>query len=162
MDLNKYTDRLGADMRAAAGLGDDKTRETATALADATSPALKLVLLSALTEFAGAVSESLGDREISVRLDGEEVVLDVRKTPDVTQEDHDRPGDARRDATDAWTAFDDLSGDVSRVTLRLVEQIKERAEEAATQNGVSLNSWVSQAVQGALRDQMRRNGTDKF
>ncbi|MFD4183521.1 toxin-antitoxin system HicB family antitoxin, partial [Rhodococcus sp. NPDC058514] len=35
--------------------------------------------------------------------------------------------------------------------------VKSRAEEAASQNGVSLNSWVSQAVQGALRDQMRRS-----
>jgi predicted HicB family RNase H-like nuclease len=42
----------------------------------------------------------------------------------------------------------------------MMEQIKARAEEAANQNGVSLNSWVSQAVQGALRDQMRKNGMD--
>ena len=39
-----------------------------------------------------------------------------------------------------------------------LSKIKARAEEAANQNGVSLNSWVSQAVQGALRDQMRKNG----
>ena len=59
---------------------------------------------------------------------------------------------------DSTYSFDDVSGDISRVTLRMMEQIKARAEEAANQNGVSLNSWVSQAVQGALRDQMRKNG----
>ena len=35
--------------------------------------------------------------------------------------------------------------------------MKERAEEAASTNGVSLNSWLSQAVQGALRDQIRKD-----
>lgn len=160
MELNTYTDRLSADIAAAAELGDEKTRDTASALASAMSPAVRLLLLSALTEFAGEVSDVLEDKRISVRLDGERVVLDVSDTSSTTTEaDADDNRDAARDAKNA---FDDLSGDVSRVTLRLVEQIKERAEEAASQNGVSLNSWVSQAVQGALREQMRRNGMDKF
>lgn len=156
MDLNTYTDRLSADISAAAALGDEKTRDTASALASAMSPAVRLLLLAALTEFAGEVSDALEDKKISVRLDGERVVLDVSDSSSATTDTD--AGDNR----DAKTAFDDLSGDVSRVTLRLVEQIKERAEEAASQNGVSLNSWVSQAVQGALREQMRRNGMDKF
>jgi hypothetical protein len=42
------------------------------------------------------------------------------------------------------------SGDISRITLRLVEQIKNQAEQAAAAQGVSLNAWVAQAVQGAL------------
>jgi len=33
-----------------------------------------------------------------------------------------------------------------------VEQLKAKAEQAATQDGVSLNTWLSQAVQGALRE----------
>jgi hypothetical protein len=41
-------------------------------------------------------------------------------------------------------------GDISRITLRLVEQIKAQAERAAAAQGVSLNTFVSQAVQGAL------------
>jgi hypothetical protein len=48
------------------------------------------------------------------------------------------------------------SGDISRITLRLVEQIKGQAEQAAAAQGVSLNSWVAQAVQGALSGQARR------
>lgn len=163
MELNTYTDRLSADIAAAAALGDEKTRDTASALASAISPAVRLLLLSALTEFAGEVSDALEDKKISARLDGERVVLDVSDTSSTTTEANNGDADDNRDATrDARSAFDDLSGDVSRVTLRLVEQIKERAEEAASQNGVSLNSWVSQAVQGALREQMRRNGMDNF
>ncbi len=48
------------------------------------------------------------------------------------------------------------SGDISRITLRLVEQIKGQAEQAAAAQGMSLNSWVAQAVQGALSGQGRR------
>ena len=40
--------------------------------------------------------------------------------------------------------------------LRLVEQIKGQAEQAAAAQGVSLNSWVAQAVQGALSGQLGR------
>jgi hypothetical protein len=43
-----------------------------------------------------------------------------------------------------------MAGDVSRITLRLVEQLKNHAEQAASSQGVSLNSWIAQAVQGAL------------
>ena len=36
------------------------------------------------------------------------------------------------------------------MTLRLFEQLKSQAEQAAAPQGVSLNTFVSQAVQGAL------------
>jgi len=55
--------------------------------------------------------------------------------------------------------MDDVTGEVRRVTLRMVEHVKERAEQAASMNGVSLNSWLSQAVQDALREQVRNNRT---
>ncbi|MFC9359674.1 toxin-antitoxin system HicB family antitoxin [Rhodococcus sp. NPDC057014] len=158
MDLGIYVSRLRDDLNAAAALGDEQTRATAAALAAAVEPAARLLLLSALTDFAGEVSSELGNRTVGVRLDGSEVAVDVHRTP--TQ-----PGpDGERTATveDLGAAFDDVTGDISRVTLRLMDQIKSKAEEAASQNGVSLNSWVSQAVQGALKDQMRRNGRGDF
>ena len=46
-------------------------------------------------------------------------------------------------------------GDISRMTLRLVDQIKGQAERAAASQGMSLNSWIAQAVQGALHDKQR-------
>src|SRR5690606_32351076 len=57
--------------------------------------------------------------------------------------------------------FEEMTGDISRVTLRLVEQMKAKAEEAAAANGVSLNSWLSRAVDGALREQMRGYGAKR-
>jgi len=47
-------------------------------------------------------------------------------------------------------------GDMSRMTLRLFEQLKSKAEQAAAAQGVSLNTFVQQAVQGALHGKGRR------
>uniref|UniRef100_UPI0003798EB8 hypothetical protein n=1 Tax=Rhodococcus sp. R1101 TaxID=1170698 RepID=UPI0003798EB8 len=84
----------------------------------------------------------LGDRTVTVRLDGTDAVLAVHSEPAAPHED-------------PTPSFEEMTGDISRVTLRLVEQIKTKAEEAAQQSGLSLNSWMAQAVQGALREQMR-------
>ncbi|MEV0683542.1 hypothetical protein AB0I35_06695 [Nocardia sp. NPDC050378] len=141
MDLNAHTARLREELLAAAALGDEKTQATAAALAAAVESSHRLVLLSALSELAAEISTELGDRTVHVRLDGTDVVADVRKN--TSGDDAEPP------------TFEEMTGDISRVTLRLVEQLKSRAEEAAQQNGQSLNSWLSNAVTGALRDQMR-------
>ncbi|MCP2280123.1 toxin-antitoxin system HicB family antitoxin [Nocardia amikacinitolerans] len=142
MDLNKYTAQLRENLVAAAALGDEKTQATAAALASATEASARLVLLAALSELAGEVSSALEDRTVRVSVDGTDATVDVRKNP--SAEEH--------------PTFEEMTGDISRVTLRLVEQMKAKAEEAAAASGVSLNSWLSNAVHGALRDQMRGYG----
>ncbi|MBW0290489.1 MULTISPECIES: toxin-antitoxin system HicB family antitoxin [Rhodococcus] len=159
MDISEYTAKLQNDLATAAGLGDDHTRRIAASLSAAIEPSVRLVLLAAATELAKEIGAKLGDREVKVNLDGSELLVDVVRPPNSTGGEgaNEKADDEKKDST---YSFDDVSGDISRVTLRMMEQIKARAEEAANQNGVSLNSWVSQAVQGALRDQMRKNGMD--
>jgi hypothetical protein len=143
MDLNKYTARLREDLIAAAALGDEKTQATAAALAAATESSARLALLAALSDLAAEVSTALEDRTVHVSVNGTDATVDVRKNS-TTHDEH--------------PTFEDMTGDISRVTLRLVEQMKARAEEAAAMSGQSLNSWLSGAVSGALRDQMRGYG----
>ncbi|MGW0042610.1 toxin-antitoxin system HicB family antitoxin [Rhodococcus sp. NPDC003348] len=167
MELSNYTQTLRRDLTAAAALGDENTRRIAEALADAAENSARLMLISALSDLATEVSTALGDRAVHVRLTGTEASVEVTGAERATETDRaaetDRAtesGQAPRTETGTpprSSDFDDLGGDISRVTLRLVEQVKARAEEAAAQNGVSLNSWVAQAVQGALSDQMRRS-----
>ncbi|TQF65337.1 toxin-antitoxin system HicB family antitoxin [Rhodococcus spelaei] len=152
MDLSNYAQTLRQDLSTAAALGDENTRRIAEALAGAAENSARLMLLSALSDLAGEISEELGDRTVHVRLDGTRVAVEVARAAD-TEESDDAP--TEKATKDSGSAFDDVTGDISRVTLRLVEQIKARAEESAAQNGVSLNSWIGQAVQGALRDQAR-------
>lgn len=141
MDLNKYTARLREDLITAAALGDEKTQATAAALASATENSARLTLLAALSDLAAEITESLGDRTVHVSVEGTDANVDVRKnTPDAGQEP---------------PTFEDITGDISRVTLRMVDEIKSRAQQAAAQSGMSLNSWLGATVQDALRDQMR-------
>ncbi|MFZ2529598.1 MAG: toxin-antitoxin system HicB family antitoxin [Rhodococcus sp. (in: high G+C Gram-positive bacteria)] len=142
MNIDTYTTSVTDAVLAAAELGDDQTRRTAAALAAAIGAPVRLALLDALSDLAAEISEQLEDSRVTVRLDGRDAVVEVHHGPTPEPET-------------ATPTFEEVTGDISRVTLRLVEQIKSRAEEAAAQNGLSLNTWVAQAVQGALRDQMR-------
>ncbi|UYP20585.1 toxin-antitoxin system HicB family antitoxin [Rhodococcus sp. Z13] len=142
MNIDKYTAAITEAVIAAAELGDEQTRRTAAALATAIAAPARLAVLAALSDMANEITEELGDRTVSVRLDGTDAVVAVHEEATPPHED-------------PVPTFEEMTGDISRVTLRLVEQIKSKAEEAAAQSGLSLNSWVAQAVQGALREQMR-------
>lgn len=153
MNLDSYTDTLREDLVTAASLGDEATRGTAAALAGALEPAARLLLMNALSDLAAEVTASLDDRVVEVRLDGRDLRVVVSPTG-ADEKSTSRPTPPPR----ASSGSDHVMGDVSRVTLRMVEQLKARAEDAATRDGVSLNSWLSQAVQGALREPGGRPG----
>jgi uncharacterized protein (DUF1778 family) len=141
MDVTRYVTALREDVIAAAAAGDEQTQRTAALLAAAIEPAARLAMMNALADLATEVSEALGDeRTVEIRLDGREVKVVV----------NDPTPSAEPPPTPPPSSFGD-AGDISRITLRLMEEIKGRAEQAANQQGVSLNSWISQAVQGALR-----------
>ena len=146
MDIGRYVAQLRDDLAAAAAPGDEQTQRTAALLGAAVEPAARLALIDALSEFAAEVNAALGDRTVEVRLDGRDVRVAV--SPEAVGEPAPPPPPPRGPGMD--------TGDISRITLRLVEQIKGQAEQAAAAQGVSLNSWVAQAVQGALSGQLRR------
>ncbi|MGV3564966.1 MAG: toxin-antitoxin system HicB family antitoxin, partial [Nocardioides sp.] len=49
---------------------------------------------------------------------------------------------------------------VARITLRLPESLKQRAEDAAAGARTSLNTWLVQAVRSATRDGAVHVGVD--
>jgi len=143
MDLTPYVNRLREDLTAAASAGDEQTRQAAAMLGAALEPAARLAIMNALADLAAEVTATLDDRVIEVRLDGRDVRVAVS-----------RQGGGPAGAPpppEPGGPFGDAGGDISRITLRLLDQLKSQAERAATQQGVSLNAWVSQAVQGALQ-----------
>jgi hypothetical protein len=146
MDVSTYVTALREDLAAAAAAGDEQARRTAALLGAAIEPAARLAIMNALSDLAAEVTSALGDRVVEVRLDGRDVRVSVSEPPaDDTHEEPSNSGFAGRDFGGA-----DLGGDISRMTVRLVEQMKAQAEKAAAAQGMSLNAWVSQAVQGAL------------
>lgn len=155
MELDKYTASLRSDLLAAASLGDEHTRHTAEALGNAAQASARLMLLEAMSEFADELSARLDGHTIHVKLSGNSASPEVVR--DVTPEEL-LLGDTETPHVGAneYPTMEDVTGEMRRVTLRMVEHVKERAEEAASMNGISLNSWLSRAVQDALRDQMRK------
>ena len=137
MDLTPYISALRDDLTAAAAIGDEHTRRAAAALVAAVEPAARLAIMTALADLAAEVTASLPDHVVDVRLDGR----DVR----VVVSGESRPGS---DAPPPPPPHE--GGDMSRMTLRLFEELKGKAEQAAAAQGVSLNTFVQNALHGAL------------
>lgn len=146
MDIGQYVNQLREDLAAAAAAGDEPTRRAAALLGAALEPAARLAIMNALADLAAEVTAALGDRVVEVRLDGRDVRVAVSPGSDTTVEPEPEPEPKK--GPSRGPDFD--TGDISRVTLRLVEQIKNQAEQAAAAQGMSLNAWVAQAVQSAL------------
>ncbi|HEX6341770.1 toxin-antitoxin system HicB family antitoxin [Umezawaea sp.] len=153
MDLSPYIASLREDLATAASAGDDNTRRTAAALSGALEPAARLAIMNALSDLAAEVTASLDDRVVEVRLDGRDVqVVVTGGSDDSSQEDEPRQQEVPP------RGFGDATGDISRITLRLLDELKSKAEQAASTQGVSLNTFVSQAVAGALNSSRGGHG----
>jgi len=168
MDLTPYISQLREDLTAAASAGDEQTRHTAAVLGVALEPAARLAIMNALSDLAAEVTAALDDRVVEVRLDGRDVRVAVSSPsdtgpgatgPGATGPHHATGPHATGSRADGppppsepgSAPFGDAGGDIRRMTLRLIDQLKAQAERAAAEQGVSLNTWVSQAVAGALR-----------
>ncbi|OLF10787.1 toxin-antitoxin system HicB family antitoxin [Actinophytocola xanthii] len=150
MDLTPYVTSLREDLTTAASAGDENTRRSAAVLAAALEPAARLALMNALSDLAAEVTASLDDHVVEVRLDGRDVQVVVTPTRAPREEARQEPP----------LPPPDEGGDMSRMTLRLFEQLKSKAEQAAAAQGVSLNTFVQQAVQGALHGKGRGRGRE--
>ncbi|HUQ60060.1 toxin-antitoxin system HicB family antitoxin [Lentzea sp.] len=143
MDLSPYIASLREDLATAASAGDENTRRTAAALAAALEPAARLAIMNALSDLAAEVTASLDGQVVDVRLSGRDVQVVVTGSAEPEPEPaprHEMPQFGAGDAT----------GDISRITLRMINELKSKAEAAAAAQGVSLNSFIQQAVGGAV------------
>lgn len=137
MNLTPHIESIEEYLSAASAAGDDSTRRAAELLLVALEPAARLALMDALAELAGEATEELGDRRVEIRLDAGEVRVVVARTLEAVEEseaDVEEPG-----------------GESSRITLRLPEELKAKAERAAAAQDSSLNTWLVQVVRDAVR-----------
>jgi hypothetical protein len=144
MDLSPYVDAVRADLEATAAAGTEDTRATAALLAGALDPSLRLCLLDALSALAAEVTAS-SDVEVELRVHGREPQVVVSTAPP------DEPPVAE-------APVDDDDRGPARLTVRLPESLKERAEQQAAHDGLSVNAWMVRAVHGALRPNANDGG----
>lgn len=148
MDLSPYIASLREDLATAASAGDENTRRTAAALSAALEPAARLAIMNALSDLAAEVTAALDGQVVDVRLAGRDVQVVVTGTPEP------EPEPAPRQEVPNFGAGD-ATGDISRITLRMINELKSKAEAAAAAQGVSLNSFIQQAVGGAVHAKHR-------
>lgn len=155
MDLDRHVADLRAQLAAAAEPAGEEARAVAERLSVALDAAARLALLEALSEAASEITRDLAPGSVDLRLRGRDPSFVV--TPPVAGGVADEPGPETAAAVadpepDARPAED---GATSRTTLRLPDHLKARAERAAADDGVSLNTWLVRAIADAV-DPARR------
>ncbi len=143
MDITEYVDALRQDLaRAAAAMGPE-TEQAASRLGVALDSSVRLALMDALSHAAAEITNELDGISVEVRLQGREpVFVVVGSGPSVQADDTTQ---IRTDDTAALPA-DEEGAETARITLRIPDALKARAEELAAGRGQSLNTWIVNAV----------------
>ncbi|WP_331721416.1 toxin-antitoxin system HicB family antitoxin [Streptomyces sp. NBC_00212] len=153
MDLTPYVDNLRHELAVAADAGGAEARALAERLSAPLESAARLTLLNALSAAMGEVTRDLAPGSVDVRLRGLDPEFVV--TPPPSQEAYEDAGErastpngARAPLAPAPTDGDD--GSTARINFRLPAHLKNRLEEAAAQEGLSVNAWLIRAAATAL------------
>jgi hypothetical protein len=144
MLLAPIIEGLEDDLKTTAAVGGEDTRRVADVLVQALGSAVRLRLLDALQQAADELTASLPGTSVEMRLQGGDPVLSLSlSTPTpVSSGDAGERGDVEQ----------------ARVTLRLPEGLKARVEQAASREGISVNSWLVEAAARALQLPPPRSG----
>jgi hypothetical protein len=148
MDITPYVAALRHDLAAAGGAAGAETRQAAERMALALEPALQMTLLEALSHATAEITAQLQGGSVEVRLKGREPQFVVTPPAAATATEAGAAPTPADDQPDT----EETDGPVARITLRIPESLKQRAEEAATKRGQSLNTWLVNAVRAASRE----------
>src|SRR5262245_30466291 len=132
MELTPYLEALRRDLDAAAAPGGPDITRAAELIGGSLEASTRLLLLEALSDAAAESTTKLGGSSVEVRLRGREaqfVVTQEQAAPAA-------PGPAPAPTPE---------GDLTRITLRLPEGLKEAVERAAAAEGISVNAWLVRA-----------------
>ena len=155
MDLTPYVESLRRDLLAAAG-ADEQTHAVAERLGYALEPAARLALMEAVSHAAAEITAEMAGGGVDVRLDGRDLDFVVHGGVASVPAP---PAPPVAPAPPAPPEADE-DGGVARITLRLPEHLKNKAEEAAAGAGHSLNTWLVNVVRDATREGAARVDVD--
>jgi hypothetical protein len=152
MDLDRYVSELQAQLAAAAESGDSDVRAVAERLSTALDAATRLMVLGVLSDVASEITREIAPGSVDVVLRGRDPQLIVSRP---TAPEAASPGPSAPSAPEvAAEPLDDTV--TSRTTLRLPDRLKAQVEQAAAQEGVSVNTWFVHAIAAALEPSVRR------
>ncbi|MEV4613227.1 toxin-antitoxin system HicB family antitoxin [Kitasatospora sp. NPDC049258] len=147
MDLTPYVDTLRRELAVAAEAGGADARELAERLTAPLESATRLTMLNVLSAAMDEITRELAPGSVDVRLRGLDPDFVVTLPP--TEGGATKPG-TPLEPLKAPAPADSDEGGTARVNLRLPAHLKARAEEAASQEGLSVNAWLIRAVSAAV------------
>ena len=151
MDLTPYVNTVREELAVAAEAGGPEARALAERLTAPLESAIRLTLLDALSAAAGEITRDLAPGSVDLRLRGREPSFVVTPPP------ADRPFDefeperaAPATAPVLKVPVDGDEGAMTRINLRLGQDLKDRVEGAAREAALSVNAWLVRAAVAAL------------
>jgi len=142
MDITPYVISLRTELANAAELGGDEARALAERLTAPMESAFRLALLEALSAATDEITRDLAPGSVELRLRGREPGFLVTPPP----VEH-----AAVAAEPVVVPPPDDDGALTRINLRLPDQLKGRIEAAAARDGLSVNAWLVRAATTAVQ-----------
>ncbi|MFZ0919995.1 MAG: hypothetical protein WB807_02890 [Candidatus Dormiibacterota bacterium] len=151
MDLRPYIENIHQQLADAAESGGAEARALAERLAAPLDAAIRLALQDALGAAAEQITVELapGSVELRIRDRNPEFVV-IPPPADPSPND---PADAGYDQTSIPVSMGSGDSDdrgTSRINLRMPDHLKARVDQAASSEGLSVNTWLVRAASVAL------------
>ncbi len=148
MDITPYVDSLRRDLLAAAESAGGEARQTAERLGYALDPSARLALMEAISQAAAEITAAMPSGSVDVRLDGRDLDF-VVQAPHASAPPPPLPPPPPTPPAPGEAAIEE---GLARITLRMPESVKTKAEDAAAAAGQSLNTWLVNLVRSATSD----------
>jgi predicted HicB family RNase H-like nuclease len=158
VELHRYIENIHQQVAVAAAAGGEDTRALAERLLVPLDSALRLTLLEALGAAAEEITTELAPGSVDLRLRGRDPEFVVTPPP-ASASDADLVGPYRAEPAAATSpsrpaapgpVAESDDGGMSRINLRMPDHLKARVEQAADQEGLSINAWLVRAATVAL------------
>jgi HicB family len=163
MDLGPYLQDIHRQLEAATEAGGEEDRIIAERLVASLEAAIRLALQDALAAATEEITVELAPGSVELRLRGRDPEFVV--TPAPAGPSAEVLGEGDEAMPSGWSArgpsgasSEGAEGTISRINLRLPEDLKAQIEQAASSEGLSVNSWLVRAAAAALEraDSVRR------
>jgi len=141
MEITPYVENLRASFVSTAASAGEETRQAAERLGFALDSSARLAIMEAVSQAAAEITAEMPNGGVDVRLNGRDLDFLVHVTAPTPPAPPPPP--APEDVED---------GNLSRITLRIPESVKTKAEERAAEAGQSLNTWLVNIVRAAPRE----------
>lgn len=143
MELSEYIETLRGEVAAVTRVAGEDVARAGQMIAEALDSSIRLTLLDVLSGAAAEITSRLDNTAIELRLSAGNPTFVVVHAPEELAPQPSPPSGPDRGEGEEETG-------TSRVTLRLPDGLKARAEAAAAQDGLSLNAWLVRAAGQAL------------